>query len=104
MDSEEIRSQIHELVKRYFSQQTDSFVAGTTNIPLASPPFDSDEVNEAIDSLLDTWVTMGEKVRKFEEMFAAYIGTKHAVMINSGSSANLLSLCIITNPLFIFKL
>jgi CDP-6-deoxy-D-xylo-4-hexulose-3-dehydrase len=42
---------------------------------------------------------MGAKVRQFEAMFAEYIGVKHAMMVNSGSSANLLALSVLTNPL-----
>jgi len=49
-------------------------------------------------------VTMGSKVKQFEKKFAEYIGTKHAIMVNSGSSANLLSLAILTNPSFSQKL
>jgi CDP-6-deoxy-D-xylo-4-hexulose-3-dehydrase len=41
---------------------------------------------------------MGEKVQKFERMFADYVGVKNAVMVNSGSTANLLALSILTNP------
>jgi CDP-6-deoxy-D-xylo-4-hexulose-3-dehydrase len=41
---------------------------------------------------------MGKKVRQFEEVFAQYIGTKHGIMVNSGSSANLLALSVLTNP------
>lgn len=42
---------------------------------------------------------MGEKVRRFEKMYAEYIGVEHAVMVNSGSSANLLALSVLTNPM-----
>jgi len=42
---------------------------------------------------------MGKKVKRFEEMFSRYLGSKHAVMVNSGSSANLLALSVLTNPL-----
>jgi CDP-6-deoxy-D-xylo-4-hexulose-3-dehydrase len=42
---------------------------------------------------------MGSKVKKFEQAFANYNGSKHAVMVNSGSSANLLALSVLTNPL-----
>lgn len=64
--------------------------AGT--LPLALPTFGAEEVAEAIDSLLTGWVTMGEKVRRFEESFAAWVGVEHAVMVNSGSSALLVML------------
>ncbi len=68
------------------------FIPGKTRIPLNVPTYGSPEVIEALDSLMSTWVTMGKKVKAFEEMFAEYVGQKHAVMVNSGSSANLLAL------------
>ena len=68
------------------------FVHGKTRIPLNVPTYGAPEVIEALDSLMSTWVTMGKKVKAFETMFAEYIGVKHAVMVNSGSSANLLAL------------
>jgi CDP-6-deoxy-D-xylo-4-hexulose-3-dehydrase len=54
---------------------------------------------EVLDSLLTKQVTMGKKVREFEQRFADYIRVGHGVMVNSGSSANLLALSILTNPL-----
>lgn len=56
---------------------------------LASSTWGSEEL-AAIQRLLDSGrFTMGEQVRRFEEAFAAKFGMKHAVMVNSGSSANL---------------
>jgi CDP-6-deoxy-D-xylo-4-hexulose-3-dehydrase len=57
--------------------------------PLASTTWDSEEVQAATKLLESNQLTMGAEVRKFEEDFAQYIGTKYAVMFNSGSSANL---------------
>jgi CDP-6-deoxy-D-xylo-4-hexulose-3-dehydrase len=57
--------------------------------PLASTTWDSEEVEVAHKLLISNQLTMGSEVRKFEEDFARYIGTKYAVMFNSGSSANL---------------
>ena len=68
-------------------------------IPMAIPTFGVEEIMEAMDSLLTQEVTMGKKVRLLEQMFAEYMGVKHAVMVNSGSSANLLMMSAITNPL-----
>ena len=94
-----IQRNINELVRQYFaSQQKETFVSGKTKIPLIKPSYRAEEVNEAIDSLLTMRVTMGEKVKQFENLFSDYIGVKHAVMVNSGSSANLLALSILTNP------
>lgn len=51
------------------------------------------EEREAINRVLDSGnLTMGEEVAAFEQEFAAYMGSKHAVMVNSGSSANLVGL------------
>ena len=63
------------------------------------PTYGREEIDEAIDSLESGWVTMGAKVKRFEQMWADYIGTKFAVMVNSGSSANLLALsCLGLQP------
>jgi len=92
--------ELRELIRRCFKdQQKPAFLPGRTRIPLNVPSFGWKEVWEALDSLLSTQVTMGKKVRQFEAMFAEYIGVEHAIMVNSGSSANLLALSILTNPL-----
>ena len=56
------------------------------------PVFDHREVLSALDSLLDLRISQGAKVREFEERFAKYTGTKYAVAVNSGTSANMLAL------------
>lgn len=85
-------------IRKYFEQmQSEKFYPGKTKIPLAVPPYSWEEVSEALDSLLTMNTTMGKKVKKFEEKFAKYIGVKHAIMVNSGSSANLLALSILSN-------
>ena len=95
---EEIKERIKQLIKEYFSLKTTGFTPGETKIPLNIPSYSWEETYEAIESILSTWVTMGEKVQKFEEMFADYVGVENAVMVNSGSSANLLALSVLTNP------
>ncbi|MBI1829438.1 MAG: DegT/DnrJ/EryC1/StrS family aminotransferase [Thaumarchaeota archaeon] len=76
------------------------FIPGQSKISLIEPSFGSDEIIEALDSLLTTKVTMGEKVRKFERLFAKYLKSSYASMVNSGSSANLVALSALTNPWF----
>jgi CDP-6-deoxy-D-xylo-4-hexulose-3-dehydrase len=92
-------SNIHELVEKlredtqeHFREQKSEFIPGETPVRLSEPTFGAEEVAEAMESLLSTWVTMGEKVERFEKQWAEYVGTDHAVMVNSGSSANLLAL------------
>jgi len=60
-------------------------------IPLQVPSYGPEEVVAALECLIGARVTMGECVRAFEAAFAAWVGTRHAVMCNSGSSANLLA-------------
>lgn len=60
------------------------------NFSLASDSFNSEEIDAAINVLKSGFYTMGSKVKEFENAFAKKFGAKHAVMVNSGSSANLL--------------
>jgi CDP-6-deoxy-D-xylo-4-hexulose-3-dehydrase len=93
-------ARIRPVIRAHFKKSSKrEFVPGKTRIPLTVPTYNAEEVEEALDSLLSTWVSMGKKVKRFEEMFAHYLGSKHAVMVNSGSSANLLALSVLTNPM-----
>jgi CDP-4-dehydro-6-deoxyglucose reductase, E1 len=95
---QQIQKKINHLFDEYYSEKKEKFKPNKTIIPLISPSYGKEEVKEAVSSLLSTWVTMGAKVSKFENQFAKYIGTKYAVMVNSGSSANLLALSILSDP------
>jgi CDP-6-deoxy-D-xylo-4-hexulose-3-dehydrase len=98
--TETIDGSLKKLIQQHWAHQNGSpFVPGQTRIPLSVPTFGWEEVWEALESLLSTQVTMGKKVHRFESMFAEYVGVKHAVMVNSGSSANLLALSVLTSPL-----
>jgi len=83
-------------IKKYFNnKKIEKKFRGKWKVPLSVPPYNWQEVNEVLDSLLKINLTMGKKVLKFEEKFAKYIGTKYAIMVNSGSSANLIALEIL---------
>ena len=58
--------------------------------PLATATWDESEYQALQDVIASGMFTMGPKVAQFERDFSAYIGSKYAVMVNSGSSANLL--------------
>lgn len=94
-----LADQIRALVSEYFAQAQPK-AAGAPRLPLHVPSYGADEVNEAIASLLTTQITMGEKVRRFETLWAEYLGVRHAVMVNSGSSANLVAAAVLVNPAF----
>ena len=96
MISKEVMDRVRSLLMPYSSFER--LEEGKMRVPLSVPSYGWDEVAEALDSLLSTDVTMGQKVMQFEEMFAEYLGVKHAIMVNSGSSANLIAFSILTNP------
>jgi len=92
---------VKKYLKSHFStieKNRTKFVPGKTKIPVAVPAFGWEEVYEALDSMLEIKTTMSKKVEMFEKLFANYIGVKYALMVNSGSSANLLALSILNNP------
>ena len=99
-ETDQLAKEIRDLVRRYFQTAArPPFMPGQTRIPLNAPSYGWEEVWEAVDSMLSTQVTMGAKVKRFEAAFADYLGVKHAVMVNSGSSANLLAVSVLANPL-----
>ena len=95
-----IEKKIQDEIRNFFSTKSQHEQSKTTKfqIPLAVPSYNHEEVIDALDSMLSTRVTMGEKVKSFEEQFSKYIGCKNGIMVNSGSSANLLALSILSNP------
>jgi CDP-6-deoxy-D-xylo-4-hexulose-3-dehydrase len=67
-----------------------SFEAGKTPIYYSGPYWDNREIETAIDTFLNgKWITAGERVYKFENLFSTRVNVKHSHMVNSGSSANL---------------
>lgn len=91
MDLNELLSEIEPKVEQHF-EEDEAFVPGESTIRLSRPTYGAAEVMESLDSLLSTWVTMGDKVQQFESGWSEYTGSNHGVMVNSGSSANLLAL------------
>ena len=90
----ELVAQMRELVDEYFAGRPPE---DPTHCPLSVPLYGAEEVMTALETLLSQNVTMGARVREFEQEFARFIGSKHAVMVNSGSSANLLALSVLSS-------
>ena len=74
------------------------FVAGKTHIPVTGKVFGEPELKAAVEASLDFWLTAGPYTAEFESRFAKLVGMRHAFMVNSGSSANLLALSSLTSP------
>ncbi|MDX6409834.1 MAG: CDP-4-dehydro-6-deoxyglucose reductase [Gaiellaceae bacterium] len=99
-EADDLRTQILELVERYHEAQFGQrdFVPGESPVPVSGRVFDSDELLHLVDASLDFWLTTGRYARRFELEFARFMGARHALLCNSGSSANLLALSALTSP------
>lgn len=98
--SEALRQQILALVQEYYeaehSQQP--FTPGETAVPVSGRVYDAAEMVNLVDSSLEFWLTTGRYAEQFEQEFAHWLGVRHAILCNSGSSANLLALSALTSP------
>ncbi len=74
------------------------FVAGESSVPVTGKFFGVEEISAAIQASADFWLTAGPYTEQFESRFAKIVGMRHAFMVNSGSSANLLALSTLTSP------
>lgn len=100
MTPEEIRQQIAQLVEQYaeLSLAVGPFEPGKTAIPPSGKVLGAAELKNMVEASLDGWLTTGRFNAAFEKRFAEYLGVKHALTTNSGSSANLLAFSALTSP------
>ncbi|MCI5778587.1 MAG: lipopolysaccharide biosynthesis protein RfbH [Lentisphaeria bacterium] len=75
------------------------FVPGTSRVNYAGRVFDEQEMVNLAEAGLEFWLTYGRWSREFERKLAAYLGIRFALLVNSGSSANLLAFATLTSPL-----
>jgi CDP-6-deoxy-D-xylo-4-hexulose-3-dehydrase len=97
---EELREQILALTREYhevaFPEKP--FVGGISQVPVSGKVFDGDEMSNLVDASLDFWLTTGRYAEVFEKKFAKVMGVRHAMLCNSGSSANLLAISALLSP------
>ena len=100
MKEKELRDEILEKVKEYCKlfHSEKEFTAGETKIPFAGRIYDEDEMVNLVDSSLDFWLTSGRYAEEFESEFAEYMEQSYSLLVNSGSSANLVALSTLTSP------
>lgn len=105
----ELKAEILRLTREYAEQvhranrpaaaaaaEPATFTPGSTTVPYAARVFDADEVETAVAATLDFWLTLGPEGAAFETELAGWLGVKHSLLVNSGSSANLLALTALT--------
>jgi len=93
---EELKSEINLKLKEYY----DLFIKdkNDTSIPVSGKYFDEKEIIAIVDAALDCWWTEGKVTFNFERSMKQYLNIKHVIVVNSGSSANLLALKALTSP------
>ena len=91
------KQQILDLISEYVKEKKSNkkWIAGQDWLQYSGPYFDDKEFINAVDSLLKEWFILGEKGREFEKRFAPLLGKKDGVLVNSGSSANLLMAAVL---------
>lgn len=96
----QLREEILNLSREYAKIQWPerAFLPGESAVPVSGKVFDGEDVAHLIDASLDFWLTSGRYADIFEDEFAHVVGTRHALLVNSGSSANLLAITALTSP------
>ncbi len=97
---QQIRDEIAELTRKLHALRAQKaiFTPGETYVAYAGRVFDERELVAAVDSTLDFWLTLGEHGEAFQLEFAQYLGVRYSLLVNSGSSANLVALAALTSP------
>ncbi len=95
-----VRQEILRLVEGHFHETWPEkpFRPGVDPVPVSGKVFDAEDVKHLVDASLDFWLTTGRYARDFEREFAKVFGLRSALLVNSGSSANLIALTTLTSP------
>ncbi len=99
MNEQELRQKILDLVEDFARQSLipKAFKPGESVVPPSGKVLGGAELRNMVDAALDGWLTAGRYNDAFEQRFAAFLGVKHAITTNSGSSANLLAVSALTS-------
>lgn len=94
-----LRAQIAKLVEEFSSEvmRNQPFLPGLTVVPPSGKLIDSQELKFMVEASLDGWLTTGRFNAEFEKKLAAFLGVKHLITVNSGSSANLVAFNALTS-------
>jgi CDP-6-deoxy-D-xylo-4-hexulose-3-dehydrase len=90
-----LNNSLREIAKKKTIQ---TIIAGENYIPVTGKVLDEEDILMGVDAALDGWLTAGRFANKFEYDFAQYFGAHKALLVNSGSSANLVAFYALTSP------
>lgn len=97
---DQIRKNIAALVQEYADivYTPKAFVPGETAVPVSGKVIGAQELKNMVEASLDGWLTTGRFNQLFEKRLAKFLGVKHLITVNSGSSANLVAFNTLTSP------
>ena len=100
MYSDELTAAIAKVANLAFKElhMPKNFIPGESNVPVTGKVFSNVEIEAAMGASAEFWLTSGSHTENFESALARFVGMRHAFMVNSGSSANLLALTALTSP------
>jgi CDP-4-dehydro-6-deoxyglucose reductase, E1 len=93
-----VNDRIREIIKNDYILDKSVFKPGD-QIPFSGRIYDTEEITNLVDASLDFWITSGPYSKEFEKKFANYMNQKYCLLVNSGSSANLVAFTALTSPL-----
>ena len=99
-ESDALRAQIRSLTAEYYRATWGDpalFVPGETRLAYGGRVFGEEELDLLVDASLDFWLTYGRYSERFERELAEFLGVKYCLLVNSGSSANLLAFMALTS-------
>ena len=107
-DPKELKAEILRLTREYSQIVHSSFRPALDpkrkpwnqgdTIPYAGRVFTEDEVEAAVSTTLDFWLTLGQQGERLQNELAEFLGVRHSLLVNSGSSANLIAISTLTSP------
>lgn len=97
---EALRQEISALVEQYAQlvHSPKPFVPGESAVPVSGKVIGAAELQNMVEASLDGWLTTGRFNAEFERRLAEFLGVKHLITVNSGSSANLVAFSTLTSP------
>ena len=96
---QEILSKVAEYYQLVHDKSAEPFIPGKSRVNYAGRVFDEQELLNLTDATLEFWLTEGRFTKKFETQLADKLGARFSLLVNSGSSANLLAFATLTSPL-----
>ena len=93
--SSSLKKELTSIIETKIKSQ---IIPGKDYIPVSGKLIDPNDILFGVDATLDAWLTTGRYAKQFEPTLAKYIGAKSSLLVNSGSSANLVAFYALTSP------